>query len=70
MNGTSLDQATHDEAAGILKNATGEVKIVVSQFKSLGTSFLGEFLNVCRAMFNLSGESTPHRASAYHSSPT
>ena len=44
VNGTSLNQATHDEAAGILRNATGEIKIIASQFKSQGTSFLGELL--------------------------
>ena len=53
MNGTGLGQVTHDEAAGILKNAIGEVKIVVSQFKSEGTSFLGEFLKACNTLFIL-----------------
>ena len=52
MNGTSLNQATHDEAAGILKNATGEIRIVVSQFKSQGTSFLGELLYICLVDFS------------------
>ena len=45
VNGTSLDQVSHDEAAKILKDSVGDVKIVVSQFKSPGTSFLGEFLS-------------------------
>ncbi|XP_065071560.1 tyrosine-protein phosphatase non-receptor type 13-like isoform X2 [Rhopilema esculentum] len=40
VNGKSLEQATHDEAAGILKNAYGDVQLIVSQFTSAGASFL------------------------------
>ena len=48
VNGASLNRVSHDRAAEILKNAVGEVEIVVSQFKSHGTSFLGNLLTFCR----------------------
>ena len=47
VNGASLNRVSHDRAAEILKNAVGEVEIVVSQFKSHGTSFLGNLLTFC-----------------------
>ena len=44
VNGKSLEQITHDKAAAILKNASGDVQLVVSQFSNAGTSFLGMYL--------------------------